>query len=156
MSIADLTKVLDDAGAEYEVLHHGHTERAVEEAEALGLDAAEVAKTLIARTPEGHLRALVPASERLDMRKLREAVGGSKDDVQLATEAEMAQDYPEFALGAVPPLGGTRSDPVIVDRRLAEHEWVVFEAGTHDDSVRVRTEDLLRIAQAQTADLCED
>jgi Ala-tRNA(Pro) deacylase len=156
MSVADLTKVLDDAGAEYEVLHHGHTERAVEEAEALGLDAAEVAKTLIARTPDGYLRALVPASERVDMRKLREAVGGSKDDVQLATEAEMAQDYPEFALGAVPPLGGTRSDPVFVDRRLAGHEWVVFEAGTHDDSVRVRTEDLLRIAQAQTADLCED
>lgn len=156
MSVADLTKVLDDAGAEYEVLHHGHTERAVEEAEALGLDAAEVAKTLIAHTPEGHVRALVPASERIDMRKLREAVGGSKDDVQLATEAEMAQDYPEFSLGAVPPLGGTRSDPVIVDRRLAEHEWLVFEAGTHDDSIRVRTEDLLRIAQAQTADLCED
>ena len=156
MSVADLTRVLDDAGAEYEVLHHGHTERAVEEAEALGLDAAEVAKTLIARTPEGHLRALVPASERIDLRKLREAVGGSKDDVQLATETEMAQDYPEFALGAVPPLGGTRDDPVLVDRRLAEHEWLVFEAGTHDESVRIRTKDLLRIAQAQTADLCED
>ena len=42
----------------------------------------------------------------------------------------MAHDYPEFALGAVPPLGGTRNDPVIVDRRLAEHEWLVFEAGT--------------------------
>ncbi len=156
MSVADLTRVLDDAGAEYEVLHHGHTERAAEEADALGLDAAEVAKTLIARTPEGHLRALVPASERIDLRKLREVVGGSKDDVQLATETEMAHDYPEFALGAVPPLGGTRNDPVIVDRRLAEHEWLVFEAGTHDESVRIRTKDLLRIAQAQTADLCED
>ena len=156
MSVADLTRVLDDAGAEYEVLHHGHTERAVEEAEALGLDAAEVAKTLIARTPEGHLRARVPAAERIDLRKLREVVGGSKDDVQLATETEMAHDYPEFALGAVPPLGGTRNDPVIVDRRLAEHEWLVFEAGTHDESVRIRTKDLLRIAQAQTADLCED
>ena len=156
MSVADLTKVLEDAGAEYEVLHHGHTERAVEEAEALGLAPAEVAKTLIARTPEGRLRALVPASERIDMRKLRQVVGGSKDDVQLATEAEMAQDYPEFALGAVPPLGGSRSDPVIVDRRLTEHEWLVFEAGTHDDSVRIRTEDLLRIVGAQTADICED
>ena len=156
MSLSDLTKVLDDAGAQYELLHHGHTERAAEEAEALGLAPAEVAKTLIARMPEGRLRALVPASERIDMRKLRDAVGGSKDDVQLATEAEMAQDYPEFALGAVPPLGGTRSDPVIVDRRLAEHEWVVFEAGTHDDSVRIRTKDLLRIAEAQTADLCQD
>ena len=156
MSVADLTRVLDDAGADYQLLHHGHTERAVEEAEVLGLAAAEVAKTLIARTPDGRLRALVPASVRLDMRKLREAVGGSKDDIQLATEAEMAQDYPEFALGAVPPLGGTSSDPVIVDRRLAEHEWLVFEAGTHDDSVRMRTEDLLRIAEAQTADLCQD
>ena len=156
MSVADLTRVLDDAGAEYEVLHHGHTERAAEEADALGLDAGEVAKTLIARTPEGHLRALVPASERIDLRKLREVVGGSKDDVQLATETEMAHDYPEFALGAVPPLGGTRDDPVLVDRRLAEHEWLVFEAGTHDESVRMRTKDLLRIAQAQTADLCED
>ena len=156
MSVANLTKVLDDAGAEYEVLPHGHTERAIEEAEALGIEAAQVAKTLIARTSDGRLRALVPASERIDMQKLREAVGGSKDDVQLATEAEMAQDYPEFALGAVPPVGGTRNDPVIVDRRLAEHEWLVFEAGTHDDSVRIRTEDLLRIAQAQTADLCED
>jgi Ala-tRNA(Pro) deacylase len=156
MSVSALTEVLDDAGAQYEVLHHGHTERAVEEAEALGLEPAEVAKTLIARTTEGRLRALVPASERIDMRKLRKAVGGTKDDVHLATEAEMAHDYPEFALGAVPPLGGTRSDPVIVDRRLAEHEWLVFEAGTHDDSVRVRTEDLLRIARAQTADICQD
>ena len=111
---------------------------------------------VIARTAEGHLRALVPASERIDLRKLREAAGGSKDAVQLATEAEMAEGYPEFALGAVPPVGGARRDPVIVDRRLVEHEWLVFEAGTHDDSVRMRTEDLLRIAEAQTADLCQD
>ena len=156
MSVTELTRVLDEAGAEYELLSHGHTERAVEEAEALGLAAAEVAKTLIARTAEGHVRALVPASERIDLRKLREAAGGSKDAVQLATEAEMAEGYPEFALGAVPPVGGARRDPVIVDRRLVEHEWLVFEAGTHDDSVRMRTEDLLRIAEAQTADLCQD
>jgi Cys-tRNA(Pro) deacylase len=156
MAVSDLTRVLDEAGAEYELLQHGHTERAVAEAEALGLAPAEVAKTLIARTADGRLRALIPASERLDMRKLREAVGGQKDDVQLATEPEMAKDYPEFAVGAVPPLGGTRRDPVIVDRRLVEHERVVFEAGTHDDSVRMRTADLLRLTSARTADLCED
>lgn len=156
MAVSDLTKALDDAGVQYELLHHGRTEDAVAEANALGLAPADVAKTLIARTPDGHLRALVPASERLDLRKLREAVGASKDDVQLATEDEMARDYPEFALGAVPPLGGTHADPVIVDRRLAGREWLVFEAGSHDDSVRVRTDDLLRLTSAQTADLCED
>jgi Ala-tRNA(Pro) deacylase len=156
VAVADLTKVLDEAGAEYELLHHAHTERAAAEAEALGLAPTEVAKTLIARTPQGHLRALIPASERIDMRKLREALGATKEEVQLATEEEMAQDYPEFALGSVPPLGGARRDPVIVDRRLAGREWLIFEAGSHDNSVRVRTQDFLRIANAQTAELCED
>jgi Ala-tRNA(Pro) deacylase len=156
VAVSDLTKVLDDAGAEYELLHHDHTERAVAEARALGLDAADVAKTLIVRTGDGHVRALVPASERIDMRKVRELVGESKDLVQLATEEEMARDYPEFELGAVPPLGGSRTDPVVVDRRLAEREWLVFEAGSHDDSVRVKTADFIRLANAQTADLCHE
>ena len=155
MAVSDLTRVLDDAGAEYELLRHEHTERATAEASALGLPPAEVAKTLIVRTSSGHVRALVPASERIDMRKLRDVVRESKD-VQLATEEEMARDYPEFPLGAVPPLGGAQSDPVIVDRRLVEHEWLVFEAGSHDDSIRVKTADFLRIARAQTADLCHD
>ena len=155
MAVSDLTKALDDAGVAYELLHHGHTEDAAAEADALGLAPANVAKTLIARTPDGHLRALVPASERIDMRKLRDAVGASKDDVQLATEEEMARDYPEFALGAVPPFGGA-PDPVILDRKLARREWLVFEAGSHDDSVRVRTEDVIRLTSARTADLCQD
>ena len=156
MAVSDFTRMLDEAGAEYELLHHEHTERAVAEARALGLAAGEVAKTLIVRTGDGHLRALVPASERIDMRKLRELVGESKDLVQLATEEEMARDYPEFELGAVPPVGGSRTDPVVVDTRLAEREWLVFEAGSHDDSVRVRTADLIRIANARTADICHD
>ena len=156
MAVSDLTKALDDAGVTYELLHHGHTENAAAEAEALGLAPGDIAKTLIARTRAGHLRALVPASERIDMRKLRDAVGASKDEVQLATEEEMARDYPEFALGAVPPLGGSHADPVILDRRLAEREWLVFEAGSHDDSVRIRTEEVIRLTSAQTADLCQD
>jgi Ala-tRNA(Pro) deacylase len=156
MALADVRKVLDDAEAEYELLHHEHTERAVAEAEALGLAPADVAKTLIVRTPDGHVRALIPASERIDVRKLREVIGESKDTVHLATEEEMARDYPEFELGAVPPLGGGRSDPVIVDRKLADRDWIVFEAGSHGDSIRVRTADFLRIANAQTADLCHD
>jgi prolyl-tRNA editing enzyme YbaK/EbsC (Cys-tRNA(Pro) deacylase) len=66
----------------------------------------------------------------------------------------MAQDYPEFAWGCS-ARRRRRVDPVIVDQKLAMHLWLVFEAGTHD-TVRVRTEDLLRITEAQTADICQD
>jgi hypothetical protein len=57
--------------------------------------------------------------------------------------------------GAVPPVGGAY-DRVLVDERLFDSPFVVFEAGTHDESVRLRTSDLLTIAEAEVADLAED
>jgi Ala-tRNA(Pro) deacylase len=154
MAVEDLTSLLDDAGVEYEVLLHAHTESALAEAEALGLDAADVAKTLVVTTPEGYLRAVVPASERLDLKKLREVVGGAKKRVHLATEDDLARDYAEFELGAVPPLGGARRDRVVVDSRVAERDSVVIEAGSHDQSLRVSTDALLRLTGAGVADVC--
>ena len=153
MAAEDLTRVLDEAGVPYELLRHVHTESAVAEAEALGLTAGDVAKTLIVRTPDGYMRAVVSATERLDLRKLRELLGAGKHRVHLATEEDLGRDFPEFELGAVPPVGGERRDPVVIDSRLAEQDSLVIEAGSHEESVRIATEDLIRLAGAQLADL---
>jgi Ala-tRNA(Pro) deacylase len=152
----DLTRVLDEAGARYELLTHVRTESAVAEAEALGIASADVAKTLVVSTPEGYARAVLPASERLDLRKLRKLWGGGKRQVHLASEEDLARDYPEFDLGAVPPIGGGRRDPVVIDSRLAERDSLVLEAGSHEESVRVPTSDLLRVSEAEVADICVD
>jgi prolyl-tRNA editing enzyme YbaK/EbsC (Cys-tRNA(Pro) deacylase) len=69
---------------------------------------------------------------------------------------EIARDYPEFDLGAVPPTGGARRDPVVIDSRLVERESVVLEAGSHDQSVRLATVDLLRLTDPEVADICAD
>jgi Ala-tRNA(Pro) deacylase len=151
----DLTRVLDEAEARYEVLPHAHTESALAEAETLGLE-SDVGKTLVVSTPEGYVRAVLPASERIDFRKLRDVRGGARKKVHLASEADLARDYPEFDLGAVPPIGGARRDPVVVDSRLAQRDSVVFEAGSHEESVRIATADLLRLTEAVVADICVD
>jgi Ala-tRNA(Pro) deacylase len=147
--------VLDEAGVDYELLPHAYTESALAEAEELGLDPAEVAKTLVVTIPDGYVRVVVPAGARLDLRKLRELTGGGKKKVHLASEEALASDYPEFELGAVPPVGGARRDEVIVDTNVAERESVVVEAGAHDHSVRLRTADLIRLTDARVADICE-
>jgi Ala-tRNA(Pro) deacylase len=116
----------------------------------------DVAKTLVVTTLEGYVRTVVPASDRLDLHKLRTALGGSKSTMQLASEPELARDYPEFELGAVPPFGGSRRDRVVVDSRLARRDSVVLEAGSHEESIRVWTPDLLRVTGADVADICED
>ena len=155
MGTEELTNRLDEAGVAYELLGHAHTESAAAEARTLGVVLEEVGKTLVLATPEGYVRAVVPASERLDLQKVRERLGDGKR-VHLASEEELARDYPEFELGAVPPLGGSRAERVLVDRRLAERESIVVEAGSHEQSIRVRTADLLRLTDADVADLCEE
>jgi prolyl-tRNA editing enzyme YbaK/EbsC (Cys-tRNA(Pro) deacylase) len=57
-------------------------ESATAEADALGVPADDVAKTLVVTTPEGYVRAVVPASCRLDVRKLRELRGAGKKAAQ--------------------------------------------------------------------------
>jgi Ala-tRNA(Pro) deacylase len=113
-----------------------------------------VAKTLVLATPGGYVRVVLPASERVDLHKVRDHVEGGKR-IHLASEEDLKRDYPDFELGAVPPFGGS-SDRVLVDSRLAERESVVLEAGSHEQSVRLRTADLLELARAEVVDLAQD
>jgi Ala-tRNA(Pro) deacylase len=153
--MADLTSVLDKAGVEFELLSHAHTVRASDEAEALGLPPRAVAKTLVLDAPEGHVRVVLPASERIDLRKVREHVEGGKS-IHLTSEEELARDYPDVELGALPPFGGASRDRVLVDVRVAEQHAVVLEAGSHDRSVRLDTADLLRLTEAEVVDICKE
>jgi Ala-tRNA(Pro) deacylase len=155
VALDELTRKLDEAGVSYELLPHAHTESALEEAKELGVEAADVAKTLVVATGEGYVRAVLPASERIDLHKLRELRGGAKKKVHLASEDDLARDYPEFELGAVPPLGGGRQDPVVIDSCLAERESIVLEAGSHEQSLRLAVADLVRAAGAEVADICQ-
>ena len=156
MATSDLTSVLDDAGVKYELLPHAHTESALAEAEALGVSPDDVAKTLVVKTADGYMRAVLPASARLDLGKVRAIQGGGRHAVHLASEDDLRRDYPEFDLGAVPPVGGSRRDPVVVDLQLADRDSVVIEAGSHDESLRLAPTDIVHVAGAAVASISED
>ena len=149
----ELTDLLERKGIRYELLPHRHTESAGDEAEALGVDAHEVAKTVVLRSGRHFVRAVIPACDRLDVHKLRYVLNAPSDP-HFAHEEELAGAYPTFELGAVPPVGGPVDDRVVVDRRLADRETIVIEAGSHDESVRLATTDLLVLSHAAIGDLC--
>jgi len=155
MPVAEaLVTVLRDAGVGFELLRHRRTTSAAGEAAVLGVMPQTVAKTLVLRDEtDRFVRAVLPATSRLDVGKLAEAIGAK---AALVGEADLVDAYPEFELGAVPPFGGPAGDRVVVDRRLAEVDHVVLEAGVHDTSVRIRTEDMLTVADAELADIAQD
>jgi len=150
--MVDVTRLLEETGIDFDVLEHARTERAADEATALGVGREEVAKTLVLVAPGGNVRAVLAASERIDLRKVGDVLGISGKNVHLASEDDLAREYPDFELGAVPPLGG-REDRVIVDERLAGRDSVVLEAGSHQKSVRLKVGDLVRLTRAEVADI---
>jgi Ala-tRNA(Pro) deacylase len=150
--MTDVTDFLEQAGVDFDVLEHTRTMRAADEAAALGIDADEVAKTLILIAESGNVRAVLPASERIDLNKVAGVLGVGARKVHLATEDDLARDYADFELGAVPPFGG-REDQVLVEDRLAGRDSVVVEAGSHDRSVRLKVADLVRLTSAQVVDI---
>ena len=72
----------------YELIPHRRTNTAVGEAEAHA-DPSQVAKTIVLSTPDGFVRAVLPASERLDLHKVRHFLG--TNDVHLGSTVRVRQ-----------------------------------------------------------------
>lgn len=144
------TEALAAADATFEIIPHRRTESALAEARAVGYPPELVAKTVVVAVRDRRIRVVVPASKRLSLEKLAAVVG---EPVRLLHEGELARAYPDFELGAVPPLGGP-DDGTIVDVRLVERPSVIVEAA-HDVSLRVPTHDLLAVTHADVADVVD-
>jgi Ala-tRNA(Pro) deacylase len=149
-----VTTFLKEHHVRFKVLRHLPASTSLGEARALGVPAVSVAKTLVLDIPRGHALAVIPASRRLDPRLTEEAVG--IHHVELAPEAEIEHDFPGFELGAIPPLASLLGTKVYIDSELAVQDWVFFATGSRDESVRVRTRDLIALDSAAVVRLTSE
>jgi Ala-tRNA(Pro) deacylase len=133
---------LQGRGVTFQVIPHATAETPMDEAHAIGVDPGEVAKTLALLTNDDLVVAVVPASEKLDSRLIRKAIGD--EHARLATEEELRLAFPSFELGTLPPLGLLLEVAMYVDPAVMEQETIVFASGRRTQSIRIRTEDLFR------------
>jgi Ala-tRNA(Pro) deacylase len=152
--VAAVARFLDQAGVEHEVLEHEPTYSATEEAQATGEEPRHTAKTLLLHDHAGWRIAVLPATHRLDLDKARRLLGGTRH-LRLATEQELAEEFPSFDVGTLPPVGAPLPLPEAVDVRLLYRDHVVFPAGDHRHGVRLDPRDLIRLAEPRVGDLCE-
>jgi Ala-tRNA(Pro) deacylase len=149
---AAVNEFLEREGIPYEVVEHERTESAAAEARAAGVPPSDVAKTVVLRDEGGVRLAVIPASERLDMHKLKEELGSK--GLRLLTEQEMAEEFDDFEVGAVPPFGPMFKALELMDHRLLDHDRILCSGGDHEHGVLLDPRDLVRAAQARVADIC--
>lgn len=110
-----------------------------------------VAKTVVLVVNDGFILAVLPAPLRVDVQGMRDALG--KSSLRLATETEFAALFPDSETGAMAPFGNLYGLPVYADSSLAGSQEIVFNAGTHRDTIRMRYEDFARLVQPQVIPL---
>src|SRR5438034_11675446 len=77
------------------------------------------------------------------------------DALPISTEADMAADFPDYEVGAIPPIGPDTPAEVF-DMRLLAYQRVLCAAGDHEHSLLLDPTDIVRVSAAQTADLRQD
>jgi Ala-tRNA(Pro) deacylase len=154
--VENTTKHLDEQGIDYELVEHDRALTAAAEARAAGQEPANAVKSVLLRGLDGYELVVLQASDRLDLHKLGEQLGESRSELRLATEEEMDADFPQFELGALPPLGEMLPAPEVVDRRVLDHDRVLCNAGDHTHSVVIDPKEILRASNAEVADVRQD
>ena len=139
MRIAEL---LAQQQVAYESLAHPPAFTAQKRAKYLGVSGSRVAKCVLLRGPDGFLLALLPATHHVDTALLAATLGGS---VRLATDEELASIFRDCEWGVVPPFGTLYGLPTVLDEGLEPDAFIVFEANTHAEAIRMRCRDFERL-----------
>jgi len=146
-----LKEYLDVNGVDYEVLTHKPAFTAQQVAAAQDVTGWQVAKTVALCCDGEFLMVVLQAPAYVDFNRIREIL--VCDEARLATESEMAKLFPGVELGAESPFGNLFDLPVYVDRGLAEEREIVFNAGTHTETIRLKYEDFSRLVSPRVVDI---
>jgi len=138
-----LTEYLDRNHIKYVVLTHSPAYTASEIAAIAHLPGKEFAKTVIVNMDGKTGMAVLPASHMIDFGVLRSAL--EAHDMELASEADFKELFPECEVGAMPPFGNLFGLDVVVDRSLTGWHEFAFNAGNHRELIRMAYPDFERL-----------
>jgi Ala-tRNA(Pro) deacylase len=147
--LTKLREFLDGQKVKYEVLTHRQAFTAQEVAAAQHVPGKELAKVVILRSGTNFMMAVLPAPYRVDIAHASAALG--KRDVALASEQEFKDLFPQCEPGAMPPFGNLFNLPVYVDETLTRDEEIVFNAGTHTQTVKMKYADFAHLVKPKVA-----
>ena len=145
-----LIDCLAENKVQYDVIDHAEAVTAQRIAQAEHVKGRHQAKVVMIKSGDQHLMMVLPADRQIDLEKVEKVTGKA---VSLDKEQEFKSLFPESAIGAMPPFGNLYGLTTYVDKHLAEQDYIVFEAGTHTDAIRMSYRDYERIVQPKVEDL---
>lgn len=150
MPTSTLFEILDSRNIKYSTIEHTPAYTAQEIAASSHTPGRELAKSIIVKLDGRLVMAVLPASRRINFDRLKQVSGA--ETVELATEREFADLFPDCQLGAMPPFGNLYDMAVLVDESLTDDEEIVFNACNHHELIRMAFEDFTKLVEPRILD----
>ena len=148
MPAQKLKQMLDEHNIKYISINHSPAYTARETAASTFVPRREFAKTIIVDMDGEKVMAVLPASRHVDL----EALGklARVNEARLASEDEFRELFPDCELGAMPPFGSLYQMRVFIDEMVTEVDDLCFNAGSHEQILRMDCSDYMSLEQPVT------
>ncbi|NGP18639.1 Cys-tRNA(Pro) deacylase [Devosia aurantiaca] len=148
------TLALTKAGIAFSLATYAYDPNAervgLQAAEAMGVSASEVFKTLMAELDGKPICAIVPSDEEVNMKKLAAALGGKSAQMMKPADAERLTG---FKVGGISPLGQRKLVPTVLDELATLYDEVYLNGGQRGLQIRIKPDDLVSALNCVTADV---
>jgi Cys-tRNA(Pro)/Cys-tRNA(Cys) deacylase len=155
----NITRLLDAQKVKYQVFTYRYDDgihSAVEVAEAIGLPAAQVFKTLVAQADDPKRKpmlVIVPGQDTVDLRVLAKAVNTKK--IKMASHAD-AEKMTGLQTGGISALALiNKGFDVYLDEQANQFEQIAVSAGQRGANILLPVKDLVRLTRARVVNLAD-
>jgi Ala-tRNA(Pro) deacylase len=150
MPAKKVKEYLDTQKVEYTILEHSPAYTAQEVAASAHIPGRQLAKTVMLKIDGKMVMAILPAAYRVNFDRLKKNLGTSQ--VELATEKEFKDLFPDCEVGATPPFGNLYGIEVIADESLSDKVVIAFCSGSHTELIQLSYADFERLAKPKVVD----
>jgi len=149
----DLEKYLSSSGVWHRFVEKAETVHTADASRATGIDLSRITKNLVCKTSTGgHALLVLPGDRRVNLQRAAQALNVGNVQLLGFREAEEISGYPP---GGTPSIHHKTPLQVVVDTSVMAYETIYCGGGTRDRLLELRTQDILSLNKAVTADITE-
>lgn len=145
MPVKKLKEFLDQNHVKYVTIAHSMAYTAQEVAASAHVSGRALAKVVIVEIDGKMAMAVLPANRKVVLQDLREITGS--DQVKFVAEDRFKDRFPDCEIGAMPPFGNLYGMNVYVADSLADNDEIAFNAGSHEEVIRLAYHDFERLVK---------
>jgi Ala-tRNA(Pro) deacylase len=154
-----IVNFLSSKNVYFEHIVHEHVHRSEEAAKIRGNKIEQAAKAIVLKVRKKKskeyefIQCIVSGHKKIDLKKLKILLG--LDNASLASPEEVLEKT-NCTVGSVPPFGSLFDLKTYMDTSVLEQEFIFFSAGTHNDSIKIKSKDYVNILNPAIMEFCSE